>query len=305
MNNLQNKLFSLPLTEITPMVQPKPDLDQNSSQFIPSSQNPLLTQNSSLEGVQKPKKQKKGHRRSRNEKNGRDFRCDCGKSYLSQPALNNHIKNKHPERHIKRDKGRPLKYPKKSRNDFEKDKYNSFFIQNGRIPEDEKPFEVLPLIQESFSFIYESRKSSKLFLKPKSYNDIPVLLNLISRNLIMNRTKNEKSCDEVFTEYLLSFMNKTNKKYFLFMLKFILLFREFYDISRNKDKKDEEKKVLTNSLPPNGLPDLCNEFYEFMENNDFFEMNEDEKIEFVEIIQHFCIWLFKNDYTKSKLVLAS
>ena len=91
----------------------------------------------------------------------------------------------------------------------------------------------------------------------------------------MNRTKNEKSCDEVFTEYLLSFMNKTNKKYFLFMLKFILLFREFYDISGNKDKKDEEKMVLTNSLPPNGLPDLCNDFYEFMENNDFFEMNED------------------------------
>ena len=42
-----------------------------------------------------------------------------------------------------------------------------------------------------------------------------------------------------------------------------------------------------------------------MENNDFFEMNEDEKIEFIEIIQHFCIWLFKNDYTKSKLILSS
>ena len=121
----------------------------------------------------------------------------------------------------------------------------------------------------------------------------------------MNRAKNEKSCDEVFTEYLLIFMNKTNKKYFLFMLKFILLFREFYDISVNKEKKDEEKKTLTNSLPPTGLPNLCNEFYEFMENNDYFEMNEDGKKEFVEIIQHFCIWLFKNDYTKSKLILAS
>ena len=60
-------------------------------------------------------------------------------------------------------------------------------------------------------------------------------------------------------------------------------------------------------LTPEGLPDLCNEFYgEFMEPNDFFGIdNQEEKNEIIEIIQHFCIWLFKNDYTKSKLSLAS
>ena len=34
-------------------------------------------------------------RRSKNEKNGRDFICGCGKTYLSYPALYTHIKTKH------------------------------------------------------------------------------------------------------------------------------------------------------------------------------------------------------------------
>ena len=43
-----------------------------------------------------------------------------------------------------------------------------------------------------------------------------------------------------------------------------------------------------------------------MEPNNFFGIeNNDEKNEIIEIIQHFCIWLFKKEYTKSKLSLAS
>ena len=42
-----------------------------------------------------------------------------------------------------------------------------------------------------------------------------------------------------------------------------------------------------------------------MEPNNFFDLDENvEKDEIIEIIQHFCIWLFKNEYTKSKLSLA-
>ena len=91
------------------------------------------------------------------------------------------------------------------------------------------------------------------------------------------------------------------------MLKFILLFRECYDVSKNKENKDENRKAITNTLPPEGLPDLCNEFYgEFLEPNNFFGICDDrEKNEIIEIIQHFCIWLFKNEYTKSKLSLAN
>ena len=60
------------------------------------------------------------------------------------------------------------------------------------------------------------------------------------------------------------------------------------------------------TMLPETLPELCNEFYtEFMESNNFFGITEEkEKNELIEIIQHFCIWLFRNEYTKSKLSLA-
>ena len=66
-----------------------------------------------------------------------------------------------------------------------------------------------------------------------------------------------------------------------------------------------EIKATVNTLPET-LPELCNEFYtDFMENNHFFGVDsDDEKNEIIEVIQHFCIWLFKNEYTKSKLSLA-
>ena len=89
-------------------------------------------------------------------------------------------------------------------------------------------------------------------------------------------------------------------------MKFVLLFRECYDISKNKNNSGQ-RKTVTNELSSEGLPDLCNEFYgEFMEPNNFFDIeDQDEKNEIIEIIQHFCIWLFRNEYTKSKLSLAS
>ena len=63
---------------------------------------------------------------------------------------------------------------------------------------------------------------------------------------------------------------------------------------------------MTDVITPENLPNLCNEFYaEFMEPNNFFDLTENEKDEIIEIIQHFCLWLFKNDYTKSKLSLAN
>lgn len=53
----------------------------------------------------------KRKRRSKNESEGRSFVCECGKSYLSQPALTNHRKTKHDfdKNTEKRGRGRPKK----------------------------------------------------------------------------------------------------------------------------------------------------------------------------------------------------
>ena len=164
------------------------------------------------------------------------------------------------------------------------------------------------LVEEVFKFIYQASTSNKLFSHPNSYEENPILKNLVENASVSQKPKSEKTCDEVFYEYLFTFKNQTNRKYFALLTKFILLFRECYDISKTKDKPEEErKKPVTDTISPEGLPDLCNEFYgEFMEPNYFFGIEDnDEKNEIIEIIQHFCIWLFKNEYTKSKLSLAS
>ena len=304
-NQLNNQLFN-PSLEQVPVNISIDFLKNLNSKYVPINQSPSSTQKTSMNNIQKPENNKKERRRrSRYELTGRNFTCECGKSYLSQPALSNHIKTKHLERlegQPKRNRGRPPKYPKKYE-DFEHSKYDNFFALNDRSPKDGSTFDIVSLIQEVFNYIYESSKADKLFSKPKSFNDIPVLFNLVSRGSVTTKPQNEKTCDEVFTEYLITFINKTNRQYFSFILKFILLFRECYEISKNKDKKEDEKKAVTKALSPDGLPDLCNEFYgEFLEMNNFFGI---DKNEIIDIIQHFCIWLFKNGYTKSKLVLAS
>ena len=250
------------------------------------------------------------HRRSKHEQEGRVFSCDCGKAFLSQPALNNHKKTKHPELlegQPKRGRGRPRKYPPKTAGDFETTKYEIFFTIGNRVPEEGITIDIKNLVEEVFHFLYEGQYADKLFSHPKTYEENPILKNLAENSEIVSKPKTDKTCDEVFYEYLYTFKGKTNRKFLSLLIKFVLLFRECYDISKTKDMKEEEKKAVTNNISPEGLPDLCNEFYgEFMEPNNFFGIEEpDEKAEIIEIIQHFCIWLFKNEYTKSKLSLAS
>jgi hypothetical protein len=206
-----------------------------------------------------------------------------------------------------RGRGRPRKYPPKANGDFETTKYDIFFTLNDRGPEEGKDIDINTVVQDVYQFIFLGQNSDKLFSKPNNYQENPILYNLVLQSPISNKKKSEKCCDDIFYEYLYMFKNKTNQKYFTLMLKFILLFRECFDISKNKENKDGTIKPVTNYISPEGLPDLCNEFYgEFMEKNNFFGIYEpQDRNEIIEIIQHFCIWLFKNEYTKSKLSLAS
>ena len=122
------------------------------------------------------------------------------------------------------------------------------------------------------------------------------------------KEKSEKTCDDAFYEYLTFVEKEANQTYFVLILKFIILFRECFNNSRSKkaDSGLAEGEEASTKVQPETLPELCNEFYtEFMENNEFFGISDEkEKNEIIEIIQHFCIWLFRKEYTKSKLSLA-
>jgi hypothetical protein len=211
---------------------------------------------------------------------------------------------------MKRGRGRPRKYPPKAVTDFENTTYPNFFSQEKRKALEGKTLdnEIPTLTQTVFDDLYKGEFKDKLFFIPNSINEEPILKSLINKEeLDENRQKSEKNCNEVFYEYLKSFKDMVNDKYFILLTKFVILFRECYDLYKNKNKPNEERIKLVGQLNPDSLPDLCNEFYgEFLEPNDFFGINnQEDRDEIINLIQHFCIWLFKNDYTKSKLSLAS
>jgi hypothetical protein len=106
------------------------------------------------------------------------------------------------------------------------------------------------------------------------------------------------NCDDVFFLYLQDISFKTNREYFHFLFKFILLFRECI----NKLKRTEESTMdYTSSNNAENVPDTCNEFItEFMDPNDYYGLDTNELIE---AIQHFCSWLYYNQYTTSRLTL--
>jgi hypothetical protein len=191
--------------------------------------------------------------------------------------------------------------------DFESNKFDTFFNNENR-QKGSNEINIENVIKNVFDFIYSEDNKKKFALQPKDFNDISILKNL-KENVENNTTKEkkDKTCDEVFYEYLHYFKDKTNEEFYTLMIKFILLFRECFNNNKNKGKEADQKENSAAVLTPEGLPELCNEFYsEFMEPNNFFGLNsETEKSETIELIQHFCIWLFKNDYTKSKLSLAN
>ena len=227
----------------------------------------------------------------------------------------------------KRGRGRPRKYLPNSANDFETNKYESFFnfIPN-RIIDQSNAINVDNVVNVCFDFVYNNEYKNNLYNNNvKSYKDIFILDKLytnknieIEKDEIINKEKKLKNCNEIFYEYLQTFKSKTNENYFILMVKFILLFYECFNLNKSKEKKDvninninnneENKKIdYSNLSNAESLPELCNEFYsEFMEPNNFFNLNnENEMNEILDLIQHFCIWLFKNEYTKSKLSLAN
>lgn len=115
--------------------------------------------------------------------------------------MNNHKKTKHPELlegQPKRGRGRPRKYPPKAIGDFESTKYEVFFNNPPRCPEEGKNIDVHNVVIQVFDFIYNEGNKDKLFSHPEKYEDNPILKNLYNDAPVSDKPRNQKVCDEVF-----------------------------------------------------------------------------------------------------------
>jgi hypothetical protein len=136
----------------------------------------------------------------------------------------------------------------------------------------------------------------KIFTKYNSVEELPFLKELENQ---YNSSAEKTTCDQIFASYVVEFFPQTNRAYIIFLLKFVTLFRECINHFKTVEGSPEHTQINT----ADGVPDLCNEFItEFMENNDNFHL---ETTELIEIIQHFCNWLYESKHTTSRLTLLS
>jgi hypothetical protein len=241
-------------------------------------------------------------RRSKNDPSGRQHKCEiCGKTYLSRPALSQHIKTKHQDRigEYKRGRGRPRKNNEDQIANINNNKYNDFFSKpNSKKRDDEESFKYYEALRANIKELYSNYQK---VLNPEAV-DIEKEHGLMKVEIKPeNDHKDPKFVfyDESILRYLSEAASKVNRQYFDFMCKFCILFRESFN--RQKRKENNLTEDYSSNHNAEEVPDRCNDFIsEFMEQNNYFELDSNEVID---IIQHFCHWLYDKSFTTSVLSL--
>ena len=312
-----------------PFSGPQPTL-QNFPIYFNPAQIPNPNSEPNFQNIEKTKR----HRRGKNEINDRNYRCpDCDKCYLSGPALTTHRKTKHGYgiNGERRARGRPRKenINENINSNNPQNKFIFFFGEEHRKLEEEQEIINLDIIKKFFQIIFRQCKESVFndienYDKYDFYNfiidnwekeDPDFVQESLSSGIIMNMPLKENmdndinikmqtyNIDCVFFLYLKEFYKFVNEKYFWFMLKFVILFRECLNQSKKNLIKKDENKVFCQLYNAEIIPEMCNEFLlDFMEPYDYFGLNKDELIE---LIQHFCYWLNITQYTQLQLSLVN
>ena len=264
-------------------------------------------------------------RKEKNKKKERTFICKiCYKSYLSYPALYTHCKQKHNTNDISdRARGRPrknLSNPLK-----ERAKYNpldkTYFEKDERTGITEI-YDFENCIIDAFNSIYDNSNSQikernikKKMIEYQKVYEHPFLgkflLSKHDRNLKINNEY--EISDIVFMDYLNKMSLFVNPIYFVKLIIFVTLFREFVNISNRKYLINEDEFFIqykkykiepeyTSCNCAEEIPDFCNDFINnFLESDKkLFNFNKEESID---LTQNFCSWMYDNNFTTLRLSL--
>ena len=283
-------------------------------------------QNNSTTNNEKAKRHRRGKQDTTNE---RTYKCpDCDKSYLSNPALVMHRRTKHGLviDGEKRARGRPktsdeqevsYKKAKKYYNEFLGDEIRKKKNTNEKIDKE--------VVKENFRNIFNDLKD-KIFKDLEKVEDYQLydltdkewdnknLDVLKDNNSEKNKKEKEKNddtvkrtlIDYVFIIFLKEISENTNKKYFEFIQKFILLYRKFINYfkknSIKKESKDfDSKKEYSQIECAEEIPETFNDFFlDFLQPNSYFAGKDND---YIELAQYFCFWLYEKKYTQSYLTL--
>ena len=288
--------------------------------------------------TQQDNEKAKRHRRTKDEITERQYQCpDCDKCYLSGPALTTHRKTKHglELNNDKKIRGRPRKdFPTENPTVTSQNKYNVFFKNDTRKPLsldqtiNDKTI-TLEIIQKFITdaFRHTQTELPELTTKYENIEQYPLYKlvidnweketpeieqesylddSRINKNKTQPLKKIKAPCvDSLFYLYLKESSKKTNQDYFWFMVKFVVLFRENINMQKRNMVTNEiiteNKNEFTQLFNAEEIAETCNDFFlDFMEPHRFFGLNKEELIE---LVQHFCFWLYTNMYSPAHLTL--
>lgn len=273
-------------------------ISSNQNEEITPSQNQDDMYDSNNEGGDSKDEKMRRKRRSKNDPEGRAYKCEiCGKSYLSRPAMTQHIKTKHSEKigDYKRGRGRPKKCEGDTSQSLLKEIfYKNFFSKSHRSRKEGEDFDY----KEQLYLALKELKSNfeTIFVSEKPLDDHPLLR--IDPDKISSEPK-ETTYDQNIIMYLRSVLPKVNKEYYKFICKFCFLFRSC--VNQNMRKNSTSTEPFSERETAEAVPDMCNDFMtDFMDANNYFQL---DSTEIIDIIQHFCNWLFESGLTVSMLTL--
>ena len=288
------------------------------------------------------------YRRSKYDCSGRMFSCKiCNKSYLSYSALYTHGKVKHQTINEQpRVKRKRLSYKVNSEitNNFYNSENNikniTIHLEKKDIPtpivygfdsiykrfnaNDEKNIKIM----QTDSFFKKLCSKHEENLKNIRYN-LEFLnkcvslekskLQIYSSEEISNKAKKtstleecQVTCDDVFVEYLHYVSLKITPNYYIKVLEFIFIYREYmnligYKIKKSKEisldlikNEKEDKGNYCSNEPPEYIPECSNglilEYFSRI-------LTKLSLKEMIDLIYNFCIWIYQHGYTKVQIEL--
>ena len=266
--------------------------------------------------------------------NERKYKCDyCNKKYLSKPALCTHKKQKHSLTYISKDPVENLEdnEPKKIKFIKAKEKYTDFFNDENKVSKFIDNTEQ----KEKIKQIFNSNLILDLVSKSSDYKNIeeyPFYKLIIEewekdqtktaeesfiqkiKNNYISKSKNRRlqkrnvpPLDEIFLSYLKQLNKNLKHSYLSNITLFIISFRKFInDLKRSQITPDLVKpgqNEFTHLFNARDLPEIANDYF-----NDFLPkysecINNEIRKDFIDIIQHFCFWLYDNNYSDCILSL--
>lgn len=243
----------------------------------------------------------KAKRRTKNDACERNYKCGCGKDYLSYPALYTHIKQKHGGAHPNgtdtptirsgRGRGRPRKQ-------------NLPVLPQSRPPnEDEflRKEELLGGPVDKFDEYYSHSYPGSDKVREKD----PIYQAMIQIDPDTISVSSQCVCDEVFALYLIDLASKVSIEGYRLFVSFLRALRECLNLkgwSLEGESNPVGSEEFCQVRNAQNLPEVSNFFItEFVEDRE----TQYDREKFIGMMLHFNAWLFSHHYSTLKLSLIS